>query len=129
MAGGSARYGLQSMFWSDLDNVDVSFSAVGRVDHELETLALWNLDAPAFEHAPSASSYTAGVVWYIRNGVIVGALLWNLHGRRHLDAARKAITAKVRVTSDSDVDRIIDLPEAPFQTIVRTRALEELPTL
>jgi NADPH-dependent 2,4-dienoyl-CoA reductase/sulfur reductase-like enzyme len=125
MAGGGSRYGLQSMFWSDLENVGVSFTAVGRVERELETVAFWNLDSPPFEYAPSGNSYTAGVVWYIRHGVVVGAVLWNLNGRKYLDAARNVIAAKSRMAADVDLDSLIALPKAPFKSVVRTRALDE----
>lgn len=122
MAGGDSRYGLQSMFWSDLENVGVSFEAVGRVENGSETVSSWNLSAPAFEYAPSSSSYTEGVVWYLRDKVIVGAVLWNLRGRKPLAEARKAISTRRKVESDDDAASIITLPEAPYSVVVRTEA-------
>lgn len=129
MAGGDARYGLQSVFWSDLSNLGVSFEAVGRVEHGLETVACWNLSAPAFEHAPSSSSYTEGVVYYLRNKVVVGAVLWNLHGRKPLAEARKAISSKLKIAGDVDATRIIALPDAAHSAVVRTQAEVELELL
>jgi hypothetical protein len=122
MAGGDARYGLQSMFWSDLDNVGVSFQAVGRVERGLETVAAWNLSSPAFPHAPSASAYAEGVVWYLRDKLIVGAVLWNLRGSKPLAAARQAIAAKARISADDDATKIVPLPSASHTAIVRTEA-------
>lgn len=110
------------MFWSDLDNADVSFSAVGLVEHDLATIAVWNLEAPAFEHAPSASKYTEGVVWYLKNGVVVGAVIWNISDRKALSAARKAIATKHKVFDDADLKGLVELPPADHTAIVRTDA-------
>lgn len=122
MAGGNSRYGLQSMFWSDLENIGVTFEAVGRVEHGLETVASWNVSAPAFEHAPSASAYTQGVVWYLRDKKIVGAVLWNLPGRKNLAAARMAIATKRKIDEDVDATSIVSLPESEHTVIVRTES-------
>jgi Apoptosis-inducing factor, mitochondrion-associated, C-term len=122
MAGGDARYGLQSMFWSDLENIGVSFQAVGRVEHGLETVAAWNLSAPAYELAPSANKYTEGVVWYLQDKRIVGAVLWNLHGQKPLAAARMAIASKLRIEDDRKATAIVELPDSEHKTIVRTEA-------
>lgn len=122
MAGGNSRYGLQSMFWSDLENVGVTFEAVGHVEHSLETVAFWNLRSPAYVHAPSSSSYTEGVVWYLRNDVVVGAVLWNLRGSKPLAEARRAISSKLKIRSDEDLTGVIDLPDSPHSVVVRTEA-------
>lgn len=124
MAGGDSRYGLQSMFWSDLDNVGVSFSAVGLVEHDLATVSVWNLEAPPFEHAPSANKYSEGVVWYLKNNVVVGAVLWNLHDRKSLAVARKAIATKRKVLDDGDAKSILLLSDSEHSAVVRTEAHE-----
>lgn len=123
MVGGNSRYGLQSMFWSDLENVGVSFWAVGLVQSDLKTVACWNLDAEPFDFAPAASSYRNGIVWYVRDDVVVGAVLWNLKDRKLLRAARDIISAKTRVVDAGDVTEFVDFPKGQYQTVVSTDAV------
>jgi apoptosis-inducing factor 1 len=120
MAGGSARYGLQSKFWSDLSNIDVSLEAVGLVDPSLETVAVWNTDTEPVKCAPSANSYTAGIVYYLRGGVVVGAVLWNLSNHTALASVRKAIASKLPIPGDSDAVSLVRLPKSRFMTVIRT---------
>lgn len=123
MSGGNSRYGLQSMFWSDLENIGVSFTAVGLVQSELRTAASWNLGAEQYAYAPSANSYSSGIVWYIKNDVIVGAILWNLTDRKYLDAARKVIASQTRVAGDDDVKGLVSFPAGQFKAVIGTEAL------
>ena len=128
MAGKRVRYGLQSMFWSDLENVDVRFTAVGLVDSTLASVAVWNISSRPIEGAPSANDYTSGVVWYVRDGVVVGALLWNpKQGAGALRLARQVIGRKLRVETltNEDFVKLIPLDSTPFRAMVRTRATNE----
>lgn len=125
MAGLRARYGLQSMFWSDLDNIGVTMTAVGRVEAQLETVGVWNLRSQAFEAAPSANEYVSGVVYYVKDGELVGAVLWNpKKGAGGLRRARALIDAKTRLEGmdESTLAALVNLGDAPFRTTVRTKA-------
>ena len=59
-------------FYSDM--FDLGFEAVGLLNSDLETYADWE------------EPYQKGVVYYLQDGRVVGALLWNVWGQ--LDAAR-----------------------------------------
>jgi 3-phenylpropionate/trans-cinnamate dioxygenase ferredoxin reductase subunit len=75
MAGQHVSYDYLPSFYSDL--FDLGYEAVGELDSRLETFADW--------HEP----YREGVIYYLREGRIRGALLWNVWGQ--VDAARRLI--------------------------------------
>jgi 3-phenylpropionate/trans-cinnamate dioxygenase ferredoxin reductase subunit len=66
MAGANRPYTHLPFFYSDL--FDLGWEAVGEVDAELETHAVWKQE------------YREGVVYYLRDDVVRGALLWNVWG-------------------------------------------------
>jgi NADPH-dependent 2,4-dienoyl-CoA reductase/sulfur reductase-like enzyme len=76
MAGRSVSYDHLPSFYSDL--FELGYEAIGEVDPRLETVADWK------------KPYREGVVYYLRNGRVRGALLWNVWGQ--VDAARQLIT-------------------------------------
>lgn len=123
MIGQRSRYGLQSMFWSDLTNIGVTFTAVGLVDSSLETVSVWNLSSAPVVGAPSANNYTSGVVYFVKNSEVVGAVLWNpSKGSGALRRARALISAKTRVTelSEQTLGGLVNLEDAPYRTTIRT---------
>ncbi len=63
MAGASKPYDHLPFFYSDL--FDLGWEAVGEIDSELETHAVWKQE------------YREGVVYYLRDEVVRGVLLWN----------------------------------------------------
>lgn len=63
------------MFYSDL--FDLGYEAVGELDPRLETYADWQ------------EPYRKGVVYYLRDGRVRGALLWNVWEK--VDEARALI--------------------------------------
>ena len=67
MAGADTPYPGLPMFYSDL--FDLGFEAVGEVDSSLDTDTVW-LDEPR-----------AGVVFYLRDGITRGALMWNVRDK------------------------------------------------
>ncbi len=75
MAGEALAYHHLPFFYSDL--FDVGYEAVGELDSRLEVVADW--------HEPLQK----GVLYYLRDGRVRGALLWNVWGQ--LDAARRLI--------------------------------------
>jgi len=77
MAGDKVRYDHLPSFYSDL--FDLGYEAVGDLDTRLEVVADWK------------EPFREGVVYYLHNGRVRGALLWNVWGK--VDAARELIAA------------------------------------
>lgn len=125
MVGQRSRYGLQSMFWSDLTNIGVTFTAVGLVDSRLETVSVWNMSSAPVVGAPSANDYTSGVVYFVKNSEVVGAVLWNPRkGSGSLRRARALISAKTRVMelSEQTLASLVNLEDARYRTTIRTNS-------
>jgi 3-phenylpropionate/trans-cinnamate dioxygenase ferredoxin reductase component len=72
MTGATIAYRHVPMFYSDL--FDLGYEAVGEIDSRLETFADWKVP------------FREGVVYYLRDGRVRGALLWNTWGQ--VDNAR-----------------------------------------
>jgi NADPH-dependent 2,4-dienoyl-CoA reductase/sulfur reductase-like enzyme len=77
MAGRTVSYDHLPFFYSDL--FDLGYEAVGAVDGRLEMVTDWK--DPCRE----------GVVYYLREGLVRGVLLWNIWGQ--VDAARRLIAS------------------------------------
>lgn len=77
MAGKGSAYHHLPFFYSDL--FDLGYEAVGELDSRLETVGDWK------------EPHREGVVYYLRDGRVRGALLWNVWGQ--VDAARELIGA------------------------------------
>jgi NADPH-dependent 2,4-dienoyl-CoA reductase/sulfur reductase-like enzyme len=75
MAGRTVTYDHLPFFYSDL--FELGYEAVGEVDSRLETMADWK------------EPYREGVVYYLRDGRVRGALLWNVW--EQVEAARRLI--------------------------------------
>jgi 3-phenylpropionate/trans-cinnamate dioxygenase ferredoxin reductase subunit len=76
LAGAEAEpYHYLPFFYSDL--FDVGYEAVGQVDSRLKTVSYWQ------------KPHEQGVIYYLQNGRVRGALMWNVW--KQLDAARKLI--------------------------------------
>ncbi|OQV12972.1 Apoptosis-inducing factor 1, mitochondrial [Hypsibius exemplaris] len=115
MAGKGKPFWHQSMFWSDI-GPEVGFEGVGLIDSSLETVAVFARPDPA--QAPNSAQvaadlkqleslqkdnagysalsspnpkddYRRGVIFYLKDKIIVGVLLWNIFS--HISLARKVI--------------------------------------
>jgi 3-phenylpropionate/trans-cinnamate dioxygenase ferredoxin reductase component len=75
MAGQAVCYEHLPYFYSDL--FELGYEAVGEVDSRLETVSDWK------------EPYHEGVIYYLRQGRVRGALLWNVWER--VDAVRQLI--------------------------------------
>lgn len=75
MAGGNIEYNYLPMFYSDL--FDIGYEAVGLIDARLDTQVVW--------YEP----YKKGVIYYSKDNVIKGILLWNVWDK--VDIAREII--------------------------------------
>jgi 3-phenylpropionate/trans-cinnamate dioxygenase ferredoxin reductase subunit len=80
MAGEPTNYDHLPFFYSDL--FDLGYEAVGDLDSKLDTFSDWK------------DPFREGVVYYFRDGRVVGVLLWNVWDQ--VDAARDIIRSKVQ---------------------------------
>lgn len=78
MAGSTARYDHLPFFYSDL--FDLGYEAVGEIDSRHQTFADWK------------TPFREGVVYYLAEGRVRGALLWNTWGQ--VDNARALIAER-----------------------------------
>ncbi len=85
MTGRMERYDYLPFFYSDL--FDLGFEAVGELDSRLETYEDW------------IEQYMKGVVYYLADGLVKGALLWNTWGK--VDEARELVNSKKSQTKMS----------------------------
>ncbi|KAI1280875.1 Apoptosis-inducing factor 1, mitochondrial [Halotydeus destructor] len=104
MTGAHKPYWHQSMFWSDL-GPEVGFEAIGLVDPKFQTVGVFGKPTPkdttqenlqeegatsAEPRAPvSGDDFERGLIFYLRDKVIVGIVLWNVFNRINL--ARRII--------------------------------------
>lgn len=136
MVGANKAYTHQSMFWSDLGR-DISFEAVGIIDsslktvsvfadqEEIEKLASEKLNAGQSDKVDDADKaividsndekkksdeidkYGKGIVFYLKDDIIVGILLWNLFSR--LTIARRMLNEQKRYDDFNEVAKIFNL--------------------
>lgn len=131
MAGNAKPYWHQSMFWSDL-GPDIGFEAIGIIDSSLPTIGIFTkpnetdtdeekdksetnqesaskskLETDSVFRSPkSADNYSKGILFYVRDDVIVGIVLWNVFGK--MPIARQVINES---KSQDDVTEIAKLFE------------------
>jgi programmed cell death 8 (apoptosis-inducing factor) len=74
MTGAKKPYTHQSMFWSSI-GPNISFEAIGVLDSKLPTVSIWS------RTPDSEKEYNRGVVYYMKEDIVTGVLLWNLHGQ------------------------------------------------
>lgn len=135
MVGARKAYTHQSMFWSDL-GTDISFEAVGIIDSSLPTAAVFapREEEPRSDSDKDLSSdtsvdqgttnstkdnqakretseiddkYDKGVVFYLKDGVIVGVLLWNLFSR--LNIARRILNEQKKYDDFNEVAKLFNI--------------------
>ncbi|HUI31315.1 MAG TPA: FAD-dependent oxidoreductase [Candidatus Acidoferrales bacterium] len=85
MAGSSEPYHHLPFFYSDL--FELGYEAVGEPDSRLEIFEDWE------------EEFRKGVIYYGKDGVVRGVLLWNTWGM--VDTARELITSKKKFAPDS----------------------------
>lgn len=129
MMGAHKTYSHQSMFWSDLGS-DISFEAVGIIDSSLPTVSVFaqpeDLDTIADSTKKESSEdkedqednvgsnekkpsdkYSKGVVFYLKDDIIVGILLWNLFSR--LTIARRILNEQKRYDDFNEVAKLFNI--------------------
>ncbi|KAK2110632.1 Apoptosis-inducing factor 1, mitochondrial [Saguinus oedipus] len=125
MTGAAKPYWHQSMFWSDL-GPDVGYEAIGLVDSSLPTIGVFAKataqDNPKsateqsgtalqeFHRPPSrGEDYSKGVVFYLRDKVVVGFVLWNIFNR--MPIARKIIKDGEQHEDLNEVAKLFNIHE------------------
>lgn len=84
MAGAAEPYGYMPYFYSDL--FSFGYEAVGEVDARLEAFADWQKENDT------------GVIYYLRDGRVRGAMMCNVWDR--VEAARELIRGRERFAPD-----------------------------
>lgn len=92
MAGQSNVYSHQPYFYSDL--FDLGYEAVGELDASMDIVEDWK------------EPFRKGVIYYLRDGLVRGVLLWNTWGQ--LEAATQLIAGKTKHTRASLQGQISD---------------------
>ncbi len=90
MAGEPVVYNHLPYFYSDL--FDLGYEAVGELNPKLDTVADWQ------------EPFKKGVIYYLKEGLVRGVILWNVWGQ--LDAARELITATTPFKAQDLINRI-----------------------
>jgi len=84
MTGASKPYLHQSMLWSDL-GPDVGYEAIGIVDSTLPTFGVYaktdSKEVGGDDKEEVKEEFNKGVIFYLRNDIIVGIVLWNIFNR------------------------------------------------
>ncbi|ABB73663.1 NAD(P)/FAD-dependent oxidoreductase [Nitrosospira multiformis] len=92
MAGSLEPYHHQPFFYSDL--FDLGYEAVGELDSSLDIVEDW------------VEPFRKGVIYYLRDELVRGVLLWNTWGQ--VDAATALIAEKKPCTNETLLGRIKD---------------------
>lgn len=90
MAGAAVTYDYSPMFYSDL--FDLGYEAVGELDARLELVADWQ------------EPFQKGVIYYLRDDLVRGVLLWNTWDQ--VEAARVLIAARTPLSHADLVGRL-----------------------
>ncbi|CAB1352766.1 unnamed protein product [Coregonus sp. 'balchen'] len=118
MTGANKPYWHQSMFWSDL-GPDVGYEAIGIVDRtgirsesETEGTASSPVASSTPEPPPVSQQkddYGKGVIFYLRDKVVVGIILWNVFNR--MPVARKIIKDGEEHADLNEVAKLFNIHE------------------
>lgn len=91
MAGQIEEYNHLPYFYSDL--FDLGYEAIGEIDNSMEIIEDWH------------EQYRKGVVYYLRDGYVRGAMLWSIWNK--LDAIREMITSKQQFTPEQLLGKVV----------------------
>ncbi|KAG8188183.1 hypothetical protein JTE90_019461 [Oedothorax gibbosus] len=133
MAGDNNPYLHQSMFWSDLGPT-VGFEAIGIIDAALPTVGVFAKTTPVTDiglpvaesvekvatetkeeevlRSPNPSDkYNKGVVFYLRDDIIVGIVLWNVFSK--MQVARQIVNEAKSFEDITEVAKLFELHAQP----------------
>ncbi len=90
MAGANEEYLYLPYFYSDL--FELGYEAIGELNSEMEIVEDWH------------ELYHKGVIYYLRDGCVRGAILWGIWNQ--IDRIREMIASKEPITADALVGKI-----------------------
>lgn len=132
MSGGHKVFWHQPIIWSDL-GPKIGLEAVGLIDSTLPTISVFTKpekqqqqdDASNKESNPAnelavklpnkSDDYYKGVVFYIKEGIVVGVLLWNVFSKTSL--ARRVISENKSYEDLSELAKLFELHKPEFENI------------
>lgn len=111
MTGKRKAYTHQSMFWSDI-GPDIGFEAMGLVDSKLKSVGVFaEADKPLSQtENPSdidCNKYDKGVVFYLRQDIIVGVVTWNIFGK--MGMARRLLALQSKENDFEEIARLFNV--------------------
>lgn len=127
MAGAHKAYSHQSMFWSDL-GPEIGFEGVGIIDSALPTVAIYaktqeenSQDQEAEKESKETTSetninislpkqgedYNRGIVFYLKDNLIVGILMWNVFSKVTL--ARQVLKERKKFDDLNEVAKLFNI--------------------
>ncbi|KAK7602035.1 hypothetical protein V9T40_009476 [Parthenolecanium corni] len=131
MTGARKSYTHQPMFWSEL-GANIGFEAIGLIDPSLPTVAVYAKLEPSSEKVPSQETennvaqqttsskiststpkegedYSKGIIFYLRDDIVIGIILWNLYGKVSL--ARQVLKEQRKFEDLNEVAKLFEIHE------------------
>jgi hypothetical protein len=104
MLGGRKAYTTMPFFWSDLGSV--GYEAIGITDAKLPTVGVW--EKPEGD-APANPEFKKGIVYYLQDNRVVGAIFFGLYGKT--GQAARVIGNRLPYQDDYSFKNLISLDE------------------
>lgn len=121
-------YKHQSMLWSDL-GPDIGYEAIGRISSEYPTVGVYARtvkdeieEQKAAEEGteesavdgtpkedPEKEEYDKGVIFYLKEGIVVGIVMWNVYNRMNI--ARQVLEDENKYEDLNEVAKLFNIHE------------------
>jgi len=134
MSGNHKIFYNQPLIWSDL-GPKIGFEGVGIVDASLPTISVFTKPdknaAPSIEGVEDelavelpniTDDYYKGVVFYIREGIVVGLVLWNVFSKTPL--ARRIISENRSYEDLTELAKLFELHKSEFDEPKEQKSVE-----
>lgn len=128
MTGGHKIFWHQPIIWSDL-GTKIGFEALGLIDPSLPTISVFTKpekdDSTDAKNDPNkelaiklpnkSDDYNKGVVFYVKEGTVVGLLLWNVFSKTSL--ARRIINENKSYEDLAELAKLFELHKNDFDDL------------
>lgn len=121
-------YKHQSMLWSDL-GPDIGYEAIGRISSDYPTVGVYakvvkdeveeqkaadeqgedQTAAEASKEEQEKEEYDKGVIFYLKEGVVVGIVMWNIYNRMNI--ARQVLEDENKYEDLNEVAKLFNIHE------------------
>lgn len=122
-------YKHQSMLWSDL-GPDIGYEAIGRISSEYPTVGVYArtvkdeieeqkaaeegteesaVDEGTPKEDPEKEEYDKGVIFYLKEGIVVGIVMWNVYNRMNI--ARQVLEDENKYEDLNEVAKLFNIHE------------------